>query len=87
MIWIFRILFVVLWLILYDFILGVTGLLFSRFSYARHPRLHKFGLRRLAMSELFGKKFLPHRCELCCSTEKCGNWTCEKYHQKVKKVP
>lgn len=81
MIWLFRFLLVVLLLLATDITYGLLGILLSRFRYGKHPWLHRSGLRLLAMSELFGKRLLPGRCELCCSVDQCGNWTCEKYHK------
>ena len=80
MIWIFRFLFVLAFLDVMDVLYGVSGLILSRFSLADHPMLHKIGIRCLAMSVFFCKKFLPTRCRLDCQAAKCGNWTCPRYH-------
>lgn len=83
MIWIFRILFVFAWLIVLDMIHGAVGLILCRFSLDKHPKLHRIGLRCLAMCETFGKRRLPAVCQLDCKTEKCGNWTCPRYNEKA----
>lgn len=79
MIWIVRIIFVLAFLIVLDVLYGVAGLILSRFSLDKHPWLHRAGIRCLAMSEIFGKKIAPRRCQLDCGTAKCGNWTCSRY--------
>ena len=84
MIWFLRIFFVLCYMVCYDALLGLVGLIFSRFRYADHPRLHRFGLRRLAMCLLFGSKFLPDACQLDCGSDKCGNWTCPYYSKHGK---
>jgi hypothetical protein len=79
MIWIFRILFVIAFLMILDLLYGIVGLLLTRCRYDKHPKLHRFGLRLLAMSDFFNKRFLHRRCQLDCDNDKCGNWNCPRY--------
>lgn len=75
MIWIARFILVLLFMVAYDALCALLGLLLSKFSLRRHPWLHCAGLRLLAMSSFTCKNVLPHRCELCCGVDKCRNWT------------
>ena len=76
MIWIGRIILALGFLSLLDFLHAVIGLLLSKFPYRKYPRLHRAGLRLMAMSPLTCNSALPRRCELCCGVDKCGNWSC-----------
>ncbi len=84
MIWIFRICFVLLSMVFLDLLYGLVGLFLVRYDPIKHPRVYRFGLRRLAMSEFLCKRFLPAKCVYDCSITKCGNWTCPKYTQQNK---
>ena len=85
MIWIFRICFVLLYLVIFDLLYGLVGLLFVRCDPIKHPRVYRFGLRHIAMSTFFCKSYLPAKCVYDCSVVKCGNWTCPKYPLQKKK--
>lgn len=76
MIWFFRIIFILGYLVILDLFIGLLGLLLSLFSLRRYPRLHRAGLRLLAMSDLLGRRALPRRCQLVCGVDKCRNKTC-----------
>lgn len=76
MIWIGRLIFALGILSLLDFLHAVIGLLLSKFPYKKHPRLHRAGLRLMAMSVLTCNSALPRRCELCCGVDECKNKTC-----------
>lgn len=76
MIWIARIIFVILFLLSLDVLHGLVGLAISSFPLRRHPKLHRAGLRLMAMSTLFCGHVLPRRCELCCGVDEFRNWTC-----------
>lgn len=82
MIWFVRFLFVLAWLVVLDMIYGAVGLILCRYDYVKYPRLHRIGLRCLAMCETFGKQRLPAVCHLDCPNTQCGNWTCPRYHEK-----
>ena len=76
MIWIGRIILVLGFLSLLDFLHAVIGLLLSKFPYRKYPRLHRAGLRLMAMSPLTCNSALPRSCQLCCGVDKCKNWSC-----------
>lgn len=86
MIWILRLLFAIAFLVFFDLIYGVFGLIFTRVDPIKHPRLYRTALRSLAMSEIFSRKYLPSRCVYDCTITGCGNWTCPKYEGKNRKV-
>lgn len=85
MIWIARFVFVALIVVALDGLYALLGLLLSKFSYRRHPWLHRAGLRLMAMSSFTCKIVLPRRCELCCGVDKCRNWTCPGQKAYAKK--
>lgn len=76
MIWIARFFFCLGFITTLDLLYGLVGILLSKFPYRKHPRLHRVGLRLMAMSTFTCKDVLPRRCELCCGVDKCRNWTC-----------
>lgn len=76
MIWIARLIFALGILSLLDFLYAVIGLLLIKFSYRKHPRLHRAGLRLMAMSLLTCNHALPRCCEMCCGVDECKNWSC-----------
>ena len=84
MIWIARLIFVLGVLSLLDFLDAVIGLLLCKFSFRKHPRLHRVGLRLMAMSVLTCSSALPRCCELVCGVDDCGNWTCPGYQAQNK---
>lgn len=77
--WLSRILLALVLLCILDLLHGIVGLLLTRFHYDKHPKLHRIGLRLLAMSDFFNKKYLHRRCQLDCDYDKCGNWNCSRY--------
>lgn len=85
MIWIARLIFVFAFMVALDGLYALLGVLLSNFSYRKHPRLHRVGLRLMAMSTFTCKDVLPRRCELCCGVDKCRNWTCpgQKAYRKT----
>lgn len=76
MIWIARFIFALGVLTALDLLYGLFGFLLSLFPYRKYPRLHRAGLRLLAMSMLTCKEVLPIRCQLCCGLDVCKNKTC-----------
>lgn len=82
MIWIFRFILIMFFMVILDGIFALLGLLFSKFSFVYHPWFHRLGLRFLAMSYFTYKKVLPSRCQLCCGFDQCRNWTCSEYSNK-----
>lgn len=76
MIWIARFVFVIFFAVALDGLYALLGLLLSKFSFRKHPLLHRVGLHFMAMSYFTCDKALPRRCELCCGVDKCRNWTC-----------
>lgn len=60
----------------FEWVWALIGYIFSKFSYRRHPKLHRFGLSWLSLSCFTYHTALPRRCQMCCGVDKCTNSNC-----------
>ena len=70
---------IIIFFFLPDFLSLVFGLILTCFSYEKHPRLHRVGVRMLAKSGFVPDKVVSKRCQMPCDCTKCGNWNCPNY--------
>ena len=76
MVWFYRILFVVCFMLLMDTVyFGLSFILI------RYDRTHKIGIRLIAMAYGLTKIHLPDYCRLPCDGT-CRNWTCPNFYRK-----
>lgn len=76
MIWVARLIYCFLLILIFEGVYALLGLLFTCFSYRKHPWLHRMGLFFLARSGFTYNRVLPRRCQMCCGVDRCRNWTC-----------
>lgn len=52
--------------------------------FVRIRRLHRLGVRLLAMSRLFPSRCISCICRQNCESTNCGNWSCANYDHSKK---